>query len=274
MNSLINAVHGILHAAFSPLLSIFEGQNQFWGLAFVSILLGVILVVIYGKVSRQESIRKVKSQIYRALLESVLFRHDLKLSLKAQGGMLVQAGRYFLLAVPPLIILAVPCLFVLAQLGLWYNARPFTIGQSGIVKVEVAKSVNLMQVSLTAPESVEVTPPVRDAASREIFWRVTPHVDGSTLLIVKVGGKEIQLPLKSGKVEGPIVTASYSTWWDKLLYPEGPIENADSPLKAIEVSYPSSSISIGGIHGNWLVIFFVVSLVSGLIGSKIFGVEV
>lgn len=272
--SLVDGIHSVLHAAVALILAPFEKLDPLWGLTAVSAVLGVVLVFAYGKLSRQESIRKVKSDIYRSVLESVLYKHDLRLALMAQGKMLVDATRYFAFAVPPLLILGIPSLFILAQLNLWYGVRPLKIGEPAIVRVELRQPSEINSVTLSAPTGVDVTAPVRIPASRELFWRVTPKQNSSGELAVTISEHEYKIPIVSGDFKGPLVSASYSSLWERVLVPLGPIDSARGLVDAVSVQYPERDFVIGGLKMSWLVIFFIVSLMSGLVGSKVFGIAV
>ncbi len=272
--SAIDGVHTVLHAAVALILSPFARLDPLWGLTVISALLGVLLVLAYGKLSRQSSIRKVKSDIYRSVLESVLYRHDLRLALGAQGKMLVDATRYLGLAVPPLLILGIPCVLVLAQLNLWYGVRPLEVGETSIVKVELRNVSDVNSVAFSAPRGVDVTPPVRIPSSGELFWRLIPTQTGSGDLSVKVGAQEYKMPIVSGDFSGPLLNASYASFWDRVIVPNGPIQGPADLVQAITVQYPEPTYVVAGVTTSWLVIFFVVSLASGLVGCKVFGVAV
>ena len=273
MNSIVDAVHAAVHAIVALLLKPFSGMNPVWGLSIVSVVLGVLLVLAYGKLSSQSAIRKVKSDIYRALLESVLFRHDLKLSLRAQGEMVLRALKYFALAIPPLVILAVPCVFFLAQLAQWYEDRPLKIGEPGIVKVELKTAADVSAIKVVAPDALSIAS-VRVPADKELVLRVTPQQPGRHEVVLSLGGQEYKVPVVSGDYSGPLFLGSYGDFWRRVLTPDGPIGGAAAALAAIEIQYPARDLVVAGINVSWIVLFFIVSLIAGLIGSKIFGVAV
>ena len=47
-----------------------------------------------------------------------------------------------------------------------------------------------------------------------------------------------------------------------------------SPLEKIEVKYPAREVSFAGIASNWIVAFFILSLVAGFIFKSALGIEI
>ena len=61
---------------------------------------------------------------------------------------------------------------------------------------------------------------------------------------------------------------------DKLLYPgEAPIGSSHS-IESVEVIYPPLSIRAFGWNINWMVMFFILSLVFGYAFKSVIGVEI
>ncbi len=151
------ALVALMDAALWP----FQGLSRLWGLLAVSLISGVILLLIYGRISNQDGIRRIKKKIGASLLEAVLYRHDLRTSLKAQGRMFVYGFVYFAYAVPPILILMVPCVLILAQLNLRYNSAGLPPGTPAILRVKVDNPNYLDSIALQAGGDAEVTPRLR-----------------------------------------------------------------------------------------------------------------
>lgn len=243
------------------------------GFVLVSAVLGVLLVFLWGRVSNQEGIRGVKRSIYTRLLESVLFRHDLKLSLSAQGHMFGLALRYLLLAVPPLIILSIPCILVLAQLYRYYGAAPVSPGKWILVQAMAADKNAAGSLELRADaEGVSVLGPLREVDSPVLVWRVDVSKSSPAALSFLMNGQEIlahqlNLPGSSGPVSGQYVQPGL----ESLLFPSPPLPAA---LRSIKFSYEDAKISLLGVRMHWVLAFFLVSLIAGLIGARVFKVSV
>lgn len=257
------------------MLTPFGSFDPIWGLVFVSAVTGVLLLLVFGRVSNQAAIRAVKRSIYAALLESVLFRHDIRLCLGAQSRLVKHSFQYFLTAVPPVLVLAVPCILVMAQLNLRYDARGFAAGEKGLVKLELDDPRALYDVSLSAPTGVEVSKPLRIPATKEVIWRISAAEGApeSAALAVSVAGKRLEVPLVLGVSSAAETAAVYRDWWWSVLYP-AELDLGSLPVKGLSIGYPKLDYPVFDVHMHWLVIFLIVSLLSGLVASRVFKVEI
>ncbi len=263
----------------------FERLSPVWGLTIISIISGVVLLLVYGKVSNQKAIKKTKGKIYGHILEAILFRHDLKTSLKAQGGMFSSGLKYFVLAVPPIIILMIPCLAVLAQLNLRYNSEPLNPGEHAIFEVTLTDPTTLFDVTLKTPKGVHSTPPVRNIDTNQISWRLdvdtqVSYSSADNLLTIESSDKTLTTPIVIGnnhrnKDHGKIASQSYSSWWWRFFYPSDTIlKETQDVFKETSLTYPDSSYNFLGMQSHWLVIFAIVSILSGIASSRLFNVEI
>jgi len=277
--SAVSGLNAALNFAFDLLLRPFSGLSPIWGLSAVSIVSGVLLVWIYGKCSNQARIKGIKRGIFASLLEALLFRRDLRVCLRAQGAMLVGATKYFLAAIPPLLVLMVPCILILAQLNMRYEARALTDGESLVLSVQATKGTKLDTLSITAPNELSVSPSVKIPSQSEVWWRVNTTTDGQFPLRIVNGTDELVAPIAVGlptaSLNPPRIWSNASTsWLFALLYPENAVLSQDSPIRTVTLRYPSAQHTILGITMHWILIFFLLSLISGLMAAKAFAIEV
>ena len=270
------AINSILTAIFDLALTPFRSIAPLWAIVAVSVVMGVLLVILYGQCSAQAALKKVKRRIYGALLESVLYRRDLLVSLRAQGSMLRSAFVYFLLAIPPLIVLAIPCILVLAQLNMRYNARPLRIGESALVRVEVSDASTLDRVRLETPAQLNASPALRISQPPQVWWKLTGKESGAPVATILVN--DVPIAQTSVFVQNQpmkFLSRLSTNWITALLYPDSSeVSLQSSPLQSIEISYPPAQYRLLGIEAHWLVLFFVISLLSGLVAAKVLKIEV
>jgi hypothetical protein len=260
----------LVSAALWPL----SGLSQAWQLASISAVFGVLLVLVYGRVSFQSRLRATKRAIAAYVLESVFFRHDLRITLGAQARLLGQGFVYLGLALPPLLVMSVPCVVLLADLNLRYGVRPLRVAEAAILEATVNDGVPLESVSLAVPPHVAATPPVRDAASRTVSWRVTPDAEGEFDLVMTLGDRgTFSQPLAVG-TRDRVTPLTSARWWERLLYPSDREIGTGLPLARVELAYPDRPLVLFGRSWNWLLLFFLASLASGLAGSRVFRIEV
>ena len=244
------------------------------GLFLVSTIAGVVLLFIYGKVSNQAKIKAVKKKIYSSLLESILFRKDVRLCLWAQAKMFVAGGRYFSLAIFPVIILALPCIILLGALNIQYGSKALSVNKSAVVKVELDDAAALYDLSLSGPSGVEITPPVRVTENNQVFWRIDIKEPGNKDLELQLGknSQAFKQTIKVGDSQQAVISNWRSTWYDKLLYPAAPA--AFEKLKSVSVAYADQYYSLGVFEVHWLIFFLIFSMLSGIIASRFIGIEI
>jgi hypothetical protein len=277
LNTIIDYIQAASGYVVDLLLWPFTELLPIWGLIAVSVISGIVLLICYGKISQQAKLKAVKRKIYAALLETILYRHDLRTCLRAQGAMLMGGVTYFLLAVPPILILALPCILLLSQLNMHFGFRPLVPGEHAIVEVAVADAEALNTVQLTGSAGVDVTEPLRVSSEKRAFWRVTIKETGDQTVALKMGdgAEALERPLAVRGVTPPLASVQSATWYERLLYPNVErLKGLPESLQLVGIRYPEPRYSIFGFRLHWVIVFLVISIVSGLIGAKVLRIEV
>jgi hypothetical protein len=276
MMSFINSILGRL---FDVLFFPFRHLNPWFGMAFISLLTGLLMLVIFRLTSNQEGIKKVKDKIKAHLLELRLFKDSLNISLKAQGQILRHNLRYIGYSLKPMLVMMIPLILILVQLNFWFGYKPLRPGESAILIVKLEKSARPMELdaSIEAPAGVVVeTPPLRLEEQKEIDWRIQAASKGVHELIVKIGGQSVA---KSVAVDlEPLARISplkvKSGFIDELFNPgERPLPSS-APVKSIEVTYPPKRMNILGLRLHWLIAYLALSILIGFALKKPFRVEI
>lgn len=274
---MIDIFNRTLSQVFDLLLWPLNAFADVWGLVFISLLSGIIFLLIYGAVSNQKGLRRTKEMIHSCILEAVLFRHDLRTSLKAQGRMFLYAFKYVAFAVPPILILMIPCIVILAHLNLRYNSNALAKGQASIVTVKVKDANALKDLKLDVSKGLEATPPVRIKDNNEVYWRLNATEEAKDAYIkLELPGEQnpIQKRVFLGDTAPAISTKRLNNWLWAILYPGDSLLPASSVVSEISLTYPERNLSFLGIQWHWLVLFVVLSIVSGILASKVFKVEI
>jgi hypothetical protein len=279
----MTSVVSIFNATLTCLCGLFHGAlkwlGPFWSLVGLSILGGIVLVWIFGKVSNQDAIRRTRNRLSAELIALRLFRDDLRIFFGVQGQVLVWTLKYLRHSLVPMLILMVPALIILIQLNLHYGLRPLAVGESALVKVKLRDPAVLTsgpEITLQAPPNLEVeTQGVRIVELKEISWRVRGVSPGRFNLVVHHGEAAVtKKAAVGGRLEGVSPLRTGAHWLTNLLYPdEAPILSS-SAIESIEILYPELGISILGWHMNWMILFFVVSLVFGYMFKGVLGVHI
>jgi len=272
-------INSILGKLFDVLLLPFRSLNPWAGMAFISLLTGLLMLLIYRLTSNQSGIRRVKDKIKAHLLELRLFKENMGVTMRAQGQILRANLRYLALNLKPLLVMIVPLVLILSQLNLWFGSDPLSVGRPAILKVRLQPDVNVLgtEFSLDAPPEIAVeTPPLRIEESREVDWRFQPRAAGRFNLTIRAGDKNY---LKTVIVDGRHLEKVSSikvkrNFLDELLYPGEKALPSDGRIKAIEVVHPVKRLPLLGLKLHWLVAYLGLSIVFGFALKKPFRVEI
>ena len=279
MTSVVSIFNAVLTFLFGLFYGALKWLGPFWSLVGLSILGGILLVWIFGKVSNQDAIKRTRSRLSAELIALRLFKDDLRVFFGVQGQVLVWTLKYLRHSLIPMLILMVPAMIILIQLNLHYGLRPLAVGESALVKVKLRDPAALTSgtgVTLQAPPNLKVeTEGVRIGELKEISWRVRGVSPGRFDLVVNDGKTSVtKKAAVGGRMEGVSSLRTGEHWLTNQLYPdEAPIQNS-SAIESIEILYPELGLTIFGWHLNWMILFLVLSMVFGFAFKGVLGVQI
>ena len=230
----------------------------------VAVVTGVLMLLIFKYTSNQRAVKHVRDQIKANLLALSLFKDSVAVSLRCQGRALAGACHLFLLAIVPMLVMTVPMCLLLAQLALWYQARPLRVGEEAVLTVQFAdNTAELPEVRLEPTTAVEpVVGPVRVPSKHMICWSLRAQAKGYHRLTLDVAGRKVdkELAVGSGFMRVSLERPGWS-WPQALLHPREVPFLPDSPVQAITIDYPQRPGWASG-SGSWLVYWFVASMIA------------
>jgi uncharacterized membrane protein (DUF106 family) len=279
MTSFISIFNTVSTFLFGVVYSAVKWLGPFWSLVFLSLIGGVFMVWLFGKVSNQEKIKATRSRMSAELIGLRLFKDDLRVFFRIQFDIFVWTLRYFKYSLIPMIIVMIPVIVILTQLNLHYAARPLNVGEQTLVKLKLHDRDALhrdSEITLSAGDGLVVeTKGVRILEKGEVAWRVRGATPGKYDLVIGVGEETVAKELVvGGRREGVSSLRAGDGWLTNFLYPgEAPIPK-QSAVKTIEVAYPELEIAIFGWRMNWLILFFVLSMVFGFALKGKLGVSI
>jgi hypothetical protein len=262
LNAICNAVGDALLAGF-PL------HSPWPGMIAAALALTVALSLIFKACSNGDAIRRTRGRLVARVLELVLYRHDMAVSLTACGRILWENCRYLAELSKPLAAAAVPCGLMLIQLACWFDARPLRVGETTLVEVRLKGEVPVTSRTavLAVPDIVAAqTAPLRIPALNEVDWRIEARRDGSGWIDIQIGDftarKQIVVGDRLLKLSARRVGAG---WWNQLLHPvESPLDST-GPIESISVRYPPRKLLLGETEIHWLLALFLLTVVFGLL---------
>jgi hypothetical protein len=266
----MNAMYEFYRSVFGALVSALSSMGDSLALALVSAIAGIALVFLYKFVSPQKRIAATKRKISGTIMESVLFRHDVATSLLAQGRAILLSMKYAGLAIPALFALAIPALLVLGQLYAHYGLTPVQPGDSLIVTAQLQNDADPGILRLEGRD-ISITDPVRIEALQQVSWRL--HVEGDQPEITIFSDTASQsLPLLG--VTTPASSAIEPLWSAWVLGAQAPSSELSSTLQSLSINYLDRTHVLFGIEWNWVILFLIISLIAGLVFSRVFKVEI
>jgi hypothetical protein len=241
----------------------------------VSIVIGLLMVLVFGYTSDQKAIHIAKDHLKAYLLALRLFQDQIAVVLRAYGRILLATGRYLRLAFRPLLFVIVPLTFLIVQMDRYLGMTPIEAGHPFLVKARVAESA-LNDATLVLPEGLEVTAPaVHVPAVNEIAWRVVALRDGDYTLNLHANSHLFPKSLRVGPGFPRLSPIRLrGKFWEQILVSGEPALAASDVVDAIEVQYPARDIAFAGFEWNWIWLFFVLSLVAGFIFKSVLGIEI
>lgn len=282
-------LHDLLNPVLSPLLAavnppctaIADGVYTLlaplpvWlGITLISALVGVLMLIGFRYTSNQKAIGRARDDITANLLALKLFKDDIVVGFRAQGRLLAALGRLQWHMLRPLIIMLLPMLLVLGQMGLRYQWRPLRPGEQTLVRVQLqADSVDVPDIELDGKNAVHVEAgPI--AGAGEIVWRVRGGEPGRHTVGLRIGDQIYtkELVIGAGFERVSALRATHN-WTRQILHPaESPL-SADAPIRAIQIDYGAEDSWIYGANW-WILYFFIVSMIAALLLKPVFKVRI
>ena len=272
----MNIINAIFLFLFNVLFYPFQRMHPVWGLLSISVLTGVLMPLIFKRISNQDGIRQTKNRIKAHLLEMRLYKDDIRLSIRAMLRIMLNNLRYLTYALKPMLVLMIPVLFILIYTGTRYGYRPVGVGEDVILTATLQEESGLQEIHLETPEEIHVeTPPLRIPLEKKIYWRVRALKEGNFNIEIHLGEqivkKEIIVGtgirnLSSRRVKGNSIQV--------LFYPAESGLPSSSFVRSISIQYPPNKINIAGWAFNWLVLFFIFSILVGVGLKGVFHVEI
>jgi hypothetical protein len=274
-------VNRTLGVALDVVLLPFRGVPAVLGLAAVSLVVSVVMLVVFRRVSDQTAIDTVKRRLQAGVYEIRLFKDDLRAIFAAQRDILKDTGRYFRLSLVPMLWMLVPLALVIAHLQFRYGYAALEPGQAAVVEVRVTEegarrlANDAAALSIGAPEGVRVeTPAVWIPSLREADWRIRAEEPGTYELVIGVGEERLT---KSVHVAGGTAVRSPvrpSGLLRQLAYPaEAPIAR-DSQVEAIRVNYRTADVNLFGWRTHWMIAFVILTTVFAFALARPMGVKI
>lgn len=266
LNPICTAIGDAVYAPLAPL-------PVWFGLTLLSVIGGIVMLVAFRFASNQAGIGRAKDDIKANLLALKLFKDEIRVTFQSQWrimGAILRLQRYVL---TPVVLMTLPMLLGLAQMGIRHQWRPLVPGEQTIIRMSTTgEPSDLPPITLEPSKgiNVEVGPIPGDG---ELVWRIRATEPGRHVLSFSVGDRMIEKELVVGSgFERVSAVRCGSAWATQLLHPAEPCLPSDLPIIAIAIRYPSVDSIIRGAN-YWVIYLFVISMATALILKPLFKVR-
>lgn len=294
----MNALNAFLNTLFDWVLLPLEKIGPRTALIVVSGVFGVLALAIFKFISFQRGIASVKDRIKGHMIEIRLYQDDLRVVSSAVAKVLARNVQYLALNFGPFVPLAVPFLFVSAQLVTRYAYEPARVvaedarllpGQGTLLEVQLAvgHEAEVAGLRIALPPGVKaLSPLVRNTYEGRAFQEVVATAPGVHVLEFHLasGAHESKSFVAGGEspraMQPRRVTSS--EWWNlgspndcATLWPAEPAFDGSSAFRTIAFRYPDRDLGwLPGGEGGVLVVFVIASMVFGIAALKPLGVTI
>lgn len=258
------------------MLSGFAASNPLVWVLAISIVIGFLMVIVFRYTSDQKAIGRAKDRLKAHLLAVRLFQDQLPVVMRAYGKILRGTGSYLRLAFTPFLIAILPITFLIVQLDRYFGWLPLQPAQSFLVVARVSDPAALNEASLQLPPELSSSAPaVHVPKDKEITWRVVAEREGQYEIKIATGGQTVskQVVVSPGLARVSPVRLK-DNFWERTFTSGEPALADNSPVQSIAINYPAREISFAWMEWNWIVLFFVVSLIAGFIFKSVLGIQV
>jgi uncharacterized membrane protein (DUF106 family) len=242
----------------------------------ISIVVGLLMVIVFRYTSDQKAIGRAKDRLKAHLLAVRLFQDQLPVVMRSYARILRGTGSYLRLAFTPFLIAILPITFLIVQLDRYLGWMPLHPAQTFLVQAYIEDAAALNDACLQLPPDLSASAPaVHVPKERQVVWRVVVQRSGQYDIQVVAAGQMVskQVMVSQGLARISPVRLR-GNFWERMFTSGEPALADNSSIQSIAISYPSRTIGFAWMEWNWIVLFFVVSLIAGFIFKSVLGIQV
>ena len=246
----------------------------------VSLVVGLLMVVLFGYTSDQKAIGIAKDQLKAHLLAVRLYRDQIPVVMGSYGKILRGTGRYLKLAFKPLLYVILPITLLMVQIDRYLGQTPIPVNTPFLLTVHATSSDELGWLNGTVldlpPEITMTAPPVNIPAENEIVVRLVGSREGKyELKIPAAPGQSVTKTVCLGDGLPRISTVRLrGHFWSRMFSSAELALPENTPFDSISINYPDRNIDIAGYGMNWIWLFFILSMVAGFIFKELLGIKI
>jgi hypothetical protein len=262
----MHIINELLAKSIAFILVPLQAWPPLLGLTVMSIIVGSGALFVVDRTSPHGRVSVVKRSLVAALLEIVVFNHDLRAIGRAQLEILKLNFVFLRLSFVPLLFTSVPILLLMAHLQGYYGYAGLTPGRSALLTIDLAADERRPELALDAPNGVQIESPIVWIPSLgQAICRILPTRAGEYSLTVRLGAETFSKTIVASTGWIPRSPARVPAGLDAVLYPvEAPLPR-DGMIRRLSIDYPETSIDIAGWRMHWTWLFLGLSILFSVV---------
>jgi len=242
----------------------------------LSLVVGLLMVVVFGYTSDQKAIGIAKNQLKAHLLAVRLYRDQIPVVMGSYGKILRGTLRYLKLAFKPLLYVIIPITLLVVQIDRYLGHTPIPTNAPFLLTVHTTSSDPLNDAMLDLPPEITMTAPaVHIPAENEIVLRLVGSREGKYEVKVVAAGQSLTKAVFVGSGLPRISAVRLrGHFWARMLASAEPALPGNGPIESISINYPDRNIEIAGYGMSWIWLFFILSMVAGFIFKELLGIQI
>jgi uncharacterized membrane protein (DUF106 family) len=273
---IITVVNSVANAVGKHLLSPIGFLPGWLSNTLIAAFMGTALLVIFKYTSNQAAIERTRNKIKENLLAIRLYKDSVLVILSSEAKIFGAALLLLLHSLRPMLVMMMPVLLLLVQMGLWYQYRPINPNETTIVTMGLNDTSDTWpKIELRRNSSIKLTNgPARILSKKMVCWEISTSEPGYHKIVFNVDDKQVEKDLAVG--DGFMRVSSLrpqNKWSQVILNPSERPFHAGDLVKFISIEYPLRQSGVSG-SGWWAVYFFVASMVIAFIFKPFLRVKI
>lgn len=270
----LNYIASIILEPLFRFLLVKSGLIKSWtGVLIISFLTGLIIILLYKLISNQKKMRIIKNKVKASILGIYLYREEPELVMKHFIDSLKFNFIYLFNSILIFIPISIPVIFLFSQTYHWYNYKPLTAGKVYHIRIKGVDCTESIPKIKNMDKEVKVVDTSFFPEDSSIIYDFIPGKKGINEIIFRFNHQTLKKKIIVSNYNHPVSPARkksilplFSSWEKQL--PES------IPFSSLIIDYPERTVFVGKFIVPLWALFFVSTIISGIIFSLIFKVEI
>jgi hypothetical protein len=245
------------------------------GLMAFSVVSGLLMLLVVGKVTPQARLKHAREQMTSAIYELRLFLDSPRRIFVAQARLVLWSLNYLAYLLPALVVLTPVLALLYAPLETRYGKEPLRPDQTVLMRIDLRNPTPAAeQATVESGNTVRLAaPPVLVPDERSLYLRLAIVEAGLHRIQIRAPGWEVVKNICAESRPEARVSAERRAGLAHVLAigNEAPLPS-DGQVTGVAVIHPARRQSWGGIQMPWWVVWLLVATVVALLFKRRFGV--